>query len=55
MAAFTEAWFLQDPKKKTPVLQQTAVLGSPCSNTVTIAAVDATVNKVGKGIFKTSP
>ncbi len=34
MAAFTKAKFLQDPEKKTPVMQQTAVLGSPCSNTV---------------------
>jgi hypothetical protein len=55
MAVFTKAEFLQDPEKKTPVLLQTAVLGSPCSNTVTIAAAEATVNKVGKGIFKTSP
>jgi hypothetical protein len=52
MAEYTKAKFLQDPEKKTPVLQQTAVLGSPCSNTVTTAAAEATVSKVGKGIFK---
>ena len=44
MAAFTKAKFLQDPEKKTPVLQQTAVFGSPCSNTLTIAAAEATVS-----------
>jgi hypothetical protein len=27
MAEYTKAKFLQDPEKKTPVLQQTAVLG----------------------------
>jgi len=52
MAPYTKAKFLQDPKKKTPVLQQMAVLGSPCSNTLTIAAAEATVSQVGKGIFK---
>ena len=52
MGEFTKAKFLQDPKKKTPVLQQTAVLGSPCSNTLTIAAAEATVSWVGKGIVK---
>jgi len=31
MAPYTKAKFLQDPEKKTPVLQQTAVSGSPCS------------------------
>ena len=41
-------------KRKTPVVQQTAVLGSPCSITLTIAAAEATVSQVGKGIFKTS-
>jgi catalase len=54
IAPYTKAKFLQDPKKKTPDVQQTAVLGSPCSNTVTIAAAEATVSWVGKGIFKTS-
>ena len=52
MAQYTKAKFLQDPKKKTPVLQQTAVLGSPCSNTLTIAAAEATISHAGKGIFK---
>lgn len=52
MAQYTKAKFLQDPKKKTPVLQQTAVLGFPCSNTLTIAAAEATVSWVSKGIFK---
>src|SRR5271157_4903987 len=29
MPEYTKAKFLQDPKKKTPVLQQTVVLGAP--------------------------
>jgi catalase len=52
MAPYTKAKFLQDPEKKTPVLQQTAVLECICSNTVIIAAAEATVSQVGKGIFK---
>ena len=44
MAPYTKAKFLQDPEKKTPVLQQTAVLGSPCSNTLAIADAKATVS-----------
>jgi|APFre7841882654_1041346.scaffolds.fasta_scaffold28378_2 hypothetical protein len=53
MGKYTKAKFLQDPKKKTTVLQQTEVLGSPCSNTFTFAAAEAIVSQVGKGIFKT--
>ncbi len=52
MAPCTKAQFLQDPEKKTPVVQQTAVLGSPCSNPLTIAAAERTVRQAGKGIFK---
>jgi hypothetical protein len=52
IAEYTKAKFLQDPEKKTPVLQQTAVLGSPCSNTLPIAAAEAIIRSVGNGIFK---
>jgi len=52
MAPYTKAKFLQDPEKKTPVVQQTAVSGSPGSNPLTIATAERTGSQVGKGIFK---
>ena len=52
MAPSTKTTFLPDPEKKTLVLQQTAVLGCPCSNTVTITAAEATVSQVGKEYSK---
>jgi len=52
MAEYTKAKFLQDPKKKTPVLQTAVQEGLLGSNTVTIAVATVTVNWVDKGRFK---
>jgi catalase len=54
MAPLRKQNFSNDPKKKTPVLQQTAVPESPCSNTLTQPLLQQPLARSGKEIFKTS-